>query len=634
MLAESGVENMNAGLWVWLGNRRWGGWGPRFARLGRGGMSLLEISTPDTEQLLRRIAKMERDIFLPVKVAAIVMLLYSFYRVAWIRTQLDSLSIAVEWTRYFLWYYIPVNVLIAGVLLAMRRLPVGLVQWTVFFSGLMDAVFLSALTVLTSGYSSFLYWLFLALIIRSAVSVPRATSQLALHATIIFCYVIAGVIQIAIANSVDEQLFQPGSVTQPVKASKPPVRQDGSSEERSSMSSRLPSATGLPPAPDSNASRQRPYPAGTNTAQDHEARSREAGEELSRHQPEAAPAPVAVPAAGSNASRNVGDRARTAREAENPSGARRETNVHPLLRPNGWANLTVARVPDESAAETTRQTGPLEPQAEPFLVRLTLLILMSVCSYGVQVLFERQRKAEEEAREFAMREGQLHAAGRLAAEFTHQMKNPLAIINTASYSLQRALKAGRTDVSEQIQIIQEEVEHSDRIITEIMGYAQLSEGRVEKLDVIEELNAAIERVFPPAAGYPVTVRRDYAGQFPPLLMLRRHVSETFINLLQNAREALGNQGGEVRARARCQSDYSIEVSISDNGPGIPPDKRERVFEAYYTTKEKGTGLGLATVKHNVELYGGKVRVESELGKGACFHLVFPAKTLLKLETQT
>jgi signal transduction histidine kinase len=62
-----------------------------------------------------------------------------------------------------------------------------------------------------------------------------------------------------------------------------------------------------------------------------------------------------------------------------------------------------------------------------------------------------------------------------------------------------------------------------------------------------------------------------------------------------------------------------------------PDKLERIFEAYYTTKEHGTGLGLAIVKHNVELYGGTVRVESGLGKGAAFTLVFPAKTLMKLK---
>jgi signal transduction histidine kinase len=166
-----------------------------------------------------------------------------------------------------------------------------------------------------------------------------------------------------------------------------------------------------------------------------------------------------------------------------------------------------------------------------------------------------------------------------------------------------------------------------------MGYAQLSEGHVERLNVIEELDHAIAQVFPPAAAYPVHVHRDYAGEFPPLFMQRRHLVDTVMNLLQNSREALGDKGGNVFVSARCQSDYSVEVEIRDDGPGIPPDKQEKVFEAYYTTKEKGTGLGLATVKHNVELYGGTVRMESALGKGVRFVLIFPAKALIKLAKQ-
>jgi signal transduction histidine kinase len=70
--------------------------------------------------------------------------------------------------------------------------------------------------------------------------------------------------------------------------------------------------------------------------------------------------------------------------------------------------------------------------------------------------------------------------------------------------------------------------------------------------------------------------------------------------------------------------------VRDDGPGVPPDKIERIFEAYYTTKQHGTGLGLAIVKHNVELYGGRIHVESVLGKGAKFTVIFPAKALMKL----
>ena len=557
---------MNFGSKSWLSGGRVGRLARACWRVLRQGIALLEIPTPEAEQLLRRVTTMERDIFLPVKAALLAMLFYSFYHGTRLRLAFEEFSIAYEWTRewtrYFLVYDLPANVLVAAVLLAMRRLPLGLVQWVVFASGLLDTILLSALVVLTGGHQSFLYWLFLVLIVRTAVSVPRPTSQLALYCTIITCYFMAGVIHISIAKSVAEELDAQTRIL------------DATQKEEAHRRSQRRARTG----PVERAGR----PAGAPT-------DREVPGQLEN-------LPQRVPA-----------------ELRSPPSAFTASSPNEPAKENPW----FADIP-----------------AEPLLVRLTLLGLMSVCSYGVQVLFERQRKAEEEAREFAMREGQLHAAGRLAAEFAHQIKNPLAIINNAAFSLQRALKQGRSAAAEQLQMIQEEVERSDRIITQLMGYAQLSEGRVEKLDVIEELDSAIERVFPPAAAYPIQIHRDYEPHFPPLLMLRRHVSETFMNLLQNVREALGDQGGNVFVRARCFADYSIEVSIRDDGPGIPVQKRGQIFEAYYTTKPKGTGLGLATVKHNVQLYGGTVRLESELGKGACFIVVFPAKTLMKLAKQT
>jgi two-component system sensor histidine kinase HydH len=273
---------------------------------------------------------------------------------------------------------------------------------------------------------------------------------------------------------------------------------------------------------------------------------------------------------------------------------------------------------------------PEEPTAEPALLRLIVLWLLTACCYGAPLLAERQRRVFEEAREFAVREAHLHSAGRLAAEVAHQIKNPLAIINNAIYSIRRALSEGRYDVARQIQVIQEEVERADRVVTQIMGYAQLSEGHVEKLNVAEEIDRSIDEVFPTAVNDGIRVERSYVKNFPPLLMQRRHFSEIMVNLLQNAREALEGKG-EVSVSAVCRPDYSIEVSVRDSGPGIPADKLGRIFEPYYSTRPKGTGLGLAIVKHNVELYAGTVRVESELGKGARFVLTFPEKTVINPE---
>jgi signal transduction histidine kinase len=249
--------------------------------------------------------------------------------------------------------------------------------------------------------------------------------------------------------------------------------------------------------------------------------------------------------------------------------------------------------------------------------------------YGVQVLMEKQRRADEEAREHSLRQEQLQATGRLAAEIAHQLKNPLGIINNAAFTLQRTVKEGKT-ITQQIKIIREEVDRSDRIITELMGYARLSEGQVEKLDIREELDRAIEQVFPSGAIYDVKIHRDYGAALPALLAQRGHLSEVFVNLLQNAREAMDGKG-EIRVSAKYGEDYSIVVTIADNGPGIPAEKLDKIFEPYFTTKEKGTGLGLAIVKHNTELYNGAVEVESSLGEGTLFRVKLPAKTVFTVK---
>jgi signal transduction histidine kinase len=75
----------------------------------------------------------------------------------------------------------------------------------------------------------------------------------------------------------------------------------------------------------------------------------------------------------------------------------------------------------------------------------------------------------------------------------------------------------------------------------------------------------------------------------------------------------------------------VVVSVTDDGPGIPKSQIAKIFEAYFTTKEKGSGLGLSIVKHKIEMYGGSVLVESELGKGARFVLQLPTKSFMKLQ---
>ncbi len=455
--------------------------------------ALFEIPAPDPDRARLRIEVMERNTMLAIKAVLVGIVLYSFnYRSQWMALALNSLTITVETVQLVFWFYILANVFLAIPVMAGRRVPMALLQWTVVTSALTDGLLLTGMTLITGGLDSILFWLFIGLILRNSVSVPPGFSQLFLNFAISLCYVVVAVLDHSITASLSEE--------------------------------------------------------------------------------------------------------------------------------------------DLRALNYT----PRDELGEVFFLRLLVLWLVTITSYGVQAFLERQRLAIEEASEFAAREGQLRSAGRLAAEFAHQIKNPLAVINNAAHSLERSVRENKNSAAQQIEIIQEEVARADRVITQIMGYAQLSEGRVEKLDVIAKIEKAVAQVFPAAVPTGIDVKTKLSGPFPPLLMQRGHLSETLVNLLQNAREALGDSGTVV-ITAETRRDHAVVISVADDGPGIPPEKRERIFEAYFTTKEKGTGLGLAIVKHNVELYGGTVRVESQpgnsnhdnsnLGKGAKFIVTFPAKSL-------
>ena len=196
--------------------------------------------------------------------------------------------------------------------------------------------------------------------------------------------------------------------------------------------------------------------------------------------------------------------------------------------------------------DITRKTLELtshEDLGQPFVLRLAVLGLTTICCYGAQILIERQRLAVEEAGEFAAREGQLRSAGRLAAEFAHQIKNPLAIINNTAFSLQRALRENKTADPQQIEIIQEEVARADKVITQIMGYAQLSEGRVEKLNVVMELDRAIEQVFPPAVPTKIKIQRELRPRFSTAA----HAARPFVG---NSREPATERARGARRKRK------------------------------------------------------------------------------------
>lgn len=516
---------------------------------------------PEPGDHAQAVLKLQRNIILPARLLVVSMVLYHLYTSPWLAAVVDNYGVVFETVEKtftgYAFFVLGVTVLFYVV----RRPPAGSVQWLVFAVGLADGVFLGGLTILTGGFESILYWVFPALIILNAVSIPLATPQIVLNLVLGIFFLGAGYIE---------------TQTQPD-----------------------PSIGGFPlRKPKIVAEDIKDLPGLIRFLQ-------------------ASPEPL---------NRNLWDAVpdSTRQRATNylADGAAPEELREALAR-----DLDRILYPQRRIVEAVPAPELLETTASPYVLRVVVLVLLTFCCYGVQALFAAQWRTEEEQKEYAVRTEQLRSAGRLAAEVAHQIKNPLAVINNVTFSLQRNFVKEKPEAAAQVQIIREEVAKADRIITQVMGYAQLSEGRVQKLNVVDELNRAVEETFP--AGVPTETRlhREFSGPIPPLLMQQKHFAEAVGNLLTNARDAVAGRGN-VYVGARCLDDQSVEITVRDDGPGVAPDRRERIFEAYYTTKPRGSGLGLAVVKHNAELYGGRVWVESELGTGAKFTLTFPSKMLM------
>ena len=135
----------------------------------------------------------------------------------------------------------------------------------------------------------------------------------------------------------------------------------------------------------------------------------------------------------------------------------------------------------------------------------------------------------------------MQASGRLAAEIAHQIKNPLGIINNTAFTLGK-LTAGDQIIQKQVELVREEVNKADQVITKLMGYAQLTEGRLDKLDINDVLDFSITQVFPEGHKFGIRIRKNYGIALPPLLAQSLHISEVFVNILQNSREAVGENG--------------------------------------------------------------------------------------------
>jgi PAS domain S-box-containing protein len=219
--------------------------------------------------------------------------------------------------------------------------------------------------------------------------------------------------------------------------------------------------------------------------------------------------------------------------------------------------------------------------------------------------------------------------GTLAAGVAHEINSPLQVITGISHSLLTRLQQGSLSpdyLERKVEVIQRNAWRCAEIVRALRTYGHAAADQIEPYDLntlVQDTLLLIEHQLKSWANITITIY--LAPNLPPLLCDRNQISQTLINLLTNAREAMP-LGGEVILRTDHKADLGqINLQVADNGQGIPDEIRTKIFDPFFTTKPlgQGTGLGLSIVAGIVQAHGGEIKVDSVPGQGTTITLSFP-----------
>lgn len=239
-------------------------------------------------------------------------------------------------------------------------------------------------------------------------------------------------------------------------------------------------------------------------------------------------------------------------------------------------------------------------------------------------LAETNRRLEQ-AQEEARRSERLAALGQLSGGLAHELRNPLAVIKGSAETLMHRLASSDPITTELAGYISSEVNRMNALVTRFLDFArphELEQRREAIPPLIERALKAARQRWPDAK---VEVECQFSPDLPEVMVDSELMERVVTNLALNAYEAMGAAGGKLRVSVHRDSEgrRGLEITFEDTGPGIPPELREQIFNPFFTTKETGVGLGLSIVSKIIDAHHGWIRVTSEPGKGACFHVFLP-----------
>jgi signal transduction histidine kinase len=235
----------------------------------------------------------------------------------------------------------------------------------------------------------------------------------------------------------------------------------------------------------------------------------------------------------------------------------------------------------------------------------------------VQMIQDLERSHED-----LIRAAKLAVVGEMAAAMAHEVRTPLGILRSSAQMLQREPQLS-PEGQEMAGFVLSETDRLNRLISALLDLTRPRPPLFHSQDIHAIIRRAIDLLAQRATRQQVRIVEELYASPSTLLCDGELLVQVFLNLLLNALQMIPAEG-EVVVRTTTDADQLI-VEVSDNGPGIPPENRQRVFDPFFTTRERGVGLGLTVVQQIVRSHGGNITVHESPSGGACFRFFLPSR---------
>lgn len=217
----------------------------------------------------------------------------------------------------------------------------------------------------------------------------------------------------------------------------------------------------------------------------------------------------------------------------------------------------------------------------------------------------------------------LNVVGELAAGIAHEIRNPMTALKGFIQLLQANVKE---DFTLYFDVITSELKRIESIITEFLILAKPQATQYQKRDVEKIVQDTVDLLTPQAALSNIQLYLTVKEELPELYCEPNQLKQVFINILKNGIEVMPEGGFILVSIERTNNDF-VRISFKDRGCGISTEKIKRLGEPFYTTKERGTGLGLMVSYKIIAEHNGKIEVESKVGEGTTFHIILPVRNI-------